>query len=136
MLTDAELEAFLDEALPADVMSRLEQSLREDKSLLDRLAAVSSDRDSGVHSLAAIWRTNRITCPSRQELGNYLLGVLTDEQSDFIKFHVDKSGCRVCQANLNDLQAQQSEAATIKESRRRKYFQSSAGSLAGVKRSK
>ena len=129
MLTDAELEAFLDEALPADVMSRLEQSLRQDKSLLDRLAAVSSDRDSGVHSLAAIWRTNRLTCPSRQELGNYLLRVLTDEQSDFIKFHVDISGCRVCQANLNDLQAQQSEAATIKESRRRKYFQSSAGQL-------
>ena len=129
MLTDAELEAFLDEALPADVMSRLEQSLREDKSLLERLAAVSSDRDSGVHSLAAIWRTNRLTCPSRQELGNYLLGVLTNEQSDFIKFHVETSGCRTCQANLSDLRAQQSEAATIKESRRRKYFQSSAGQL-------
>ena len=39
-------------------------------------------------------------------------------------------GCRFCQASIADLVAQQSAAESeIAESRRRKYFQSSAGYL-------
>jgi len=131
--TDAELELFLDEALPADVMSQLEKAFRDDAKLLDRLARISAGRDAGVHSLAGIWRSCRMTCPSRQVLGSYLLGVLEDGEKDFIDFHLQVSGCRPCQANLNDLKTQKSEATPTKETRRRKYFQSSAGHLATAK---
>ena len=129
-LTDAELEAFLDEALPADAMKRIEQTLRGDPWLLKRLTLISAGRDGGVHSLAGIWRANRLSCPSRQELGSYLLGVLDDDHVSFIRFHLETSGCRACQANLDDLNAQPSEAPTKKEARRRKYLESSAGRLA------
>lgn len=128
-LTDAELEAFLDEALAADVMKRIEQTLRGDKWLLKRLELISAQRDTGVHSLAGIWRAERLSCPSREDLGSYLLGALDDAYADFIEFHIQTSGCRGCEANLEDLRVQQKETATVADSRRRKYFQSSAGKL-------
>ena len=128
-LTDAELEAFLDEALPADAMKRIEQTLRGDPWLLKKLMLISAGRDAGVHSLAGIWRIHRLSCPTREELGSYLLGVLEAEHAGFITFHAQTSGCRACQANLDDLRLQQKEAAATKDSRRRKYFQSSAGRL-------
>lgn len=128
-LTDAELEAFLDEALPADVMKRIEQTLRGDPWLLKKLTLISAGRDSGTHSLAGLWRANRLSCPTRDELGSYLLGVLEGEQADFVSFHVQTSGCRFCLANLDDMRLQQKEAITVTDSRRQKYFQSSAGRL-------
>lgn len=128
-LTDAELEAFLDEALPADTTKRIEQTLRGDPWLAKRLALLAAQRDSGAHSLAGIWRANRLSCPTRDQLGSYLLGALEQEAADFIAFHTQTSGCRACQANLDDLRAQQAEPTPQQQSRRKKYFQSSAGKL-------
>jgi anti-sigma factor RsiW len=128
-LTDAEMEAFLDEALPADAMKRIEQTLRGDPWLAKRLALIGAQRDSGAHSLAGIWRAHRLSCPTREQLGSYLLGALDPQAADFVTFHTQTSGCRACQANLDDLRYQQTEAAAQQQSRRRKYFQSSAGKL-------
>jgi hypothetical protein len=125
-----ELEAFLDEALPIAAMAEIEKALREDPTMLERLAQVNAKRDAGVHTLGSIWRVNRLSCPTRQDLGSYLLGVLEPPQADYLQFHLTVAGCRTCQANLDDLRSQQQEAAPLKESRRRKYFQSSAGGLA------
>lgn len=131
MLTpsDLELEAFLDEALPIAAMAEIEKALREVPALLERLAQVNAKRDAGVHTLGSIWRVNRLSCPTRQDLGSYLLGVLEPPHADYLQFHLTTAGCRACQANLDDLRSQQQEAAPLKESRRRKYFQSSAGVL-------
>ena len=128
-VSDTELEAFLDEALSADAMARLEQSLRTDKQLLARLTALCAERDGGTHSLGGIWRAGRLSCPTRQELGSLLLGVLDDAHANYLRFHLEVIGCRPCQANLADLQAQQVEVASLSDSRRRRYFQSSAGKL-------
>ena len=99
-----DLEAFLDEALPVAAMAELEERLRSDAALRRQLAEVCARRDAGVHSLAAIWRRHRITCPTREQLGSYLLGVLEPAHSAFLKIHLDQTGCRACQANLADLQ--------------------------------
>jgi anti-sigma factor RsiW len=127
--TTAELEAYLDEALPVEQMTAIERALRSHEELLKRLAQINGRRDAGVHSLGEIWRRQRLSCATRQDLGSYLLGVLSDEQVEYIRFHIDTVGCRFCAANLADLEAQQAEAADHKERRRRKYFQSSAGYL-------
>lgn len=127
--TAAELEAFLDEALPVEAMTRLEQALRGDAALAERLAAIVAERDAGVHSLGAIWRRERLTCPSREQLGSYLLGALDAEQADYVSFHVTTAGCRACGANLDDLRAQAAEPPAASETRRRRYYQSSAGKL-------
>lgn len=128
-----DLEGYLDEVLSAEEMARIEIALRKDPALLRRLAEINARRDTGVHSLGEIWRRNRLSCPTRQQLGSYLLGALPDELAGYIRFHLEVVGCRYCVANRADLQRQQAEAGEIVQSRRRKYFQSSAGYLRGTR---
>jgi hypothetical protein len=125
----SDLEAYLDEALPVAEMARIEEALRRDPQLLEQLAAINARRDAGVHSLGEIWRRHRLSCPPREQLGSYLLRTLPKGTSQYIKFHIETVGCRLCQANLADLENQQAEAAETIRQRRRKYFQSSAGYL-------
>lgn len=127
--TQAELEAYLEESLPAAQMAAVEGALRTHPELLQQLTAINGRRDAGVHTLGEIWRRHRVSCPTRQELGSYLLGALSDEVESYIKFHLETVGCRLCQANLADLESQQKDAPTAANSRRTKYFQSSAGYL-------
>ena len=127
--TDAELEAYLDESLASELLARVEQALRDDPALLARLAAINARRDGGVHSLGEIWRRHALSCPTREQLGSYLLGVLDDGRGDYIAFHIRTAGCRACQANLTDLGQRQTEQPSAADARRRKYFQSSAGHL-------
>ncbi|MFO0896701.1 MAG: hypothetical protein U0836_04650 [Pirellulales bacterium] len=128
-ITAAELEAYLDEALPADRMAEIEHQLRADVALLDALRTTSGRRDAGVHSLGEIWRRHRLSCPSRDELGSFLLGVLPPEQERHLALHLETVGCRYCQSNLQDLRSRQAEAAEVSTARRKRYFQSSAGYL-------
>jgi hypothetical protein len=127
--TQSELESFLDEALPAEEMARLEKALRKNRELAGRLAAVHARRNAGVHSLGDIWRRGRLSCPTREQLGSYLLHALSEEQAEYAEFHLHVVGCRYCQANLADLEAQQAEAGEAVQTRRRRFFQSSAGLL-------
>jgi hypothetical protein len=128
--SNSELEAFLDELLPVERMAAVEDALRRSDALQKRLTAINGRRDAGVHSLGEIWRRHRLSCPTREQLGSYLLGVLPRGAADYTKFHVESIGCRYCAASISDLKAQQLAADTqIAEHRRRKYFQSSAGYL-------
>jgi hypothetical protein len=128
--SNSELEAFLDEALPVERMTAIEEALRASEELQKRLAAINGRRDAGVHSLGEIWRRHRLSCPSREQLGSYLLGVLPRGAADYVKFHLDTIQCRYCAASLGDLRAQQSASdADGGDRRRQKYFQSSVGHL-------
>jgi hypothetical protein len=90
---------------------------------------INARRDAGVHSLGEIWRRHRISCPSRGQLGSYLLDALPEELADYIRFHIELVGCRYCRANLTDLRQQQAELPEVVQTRRRRFFQSSAGYL-------
>jgi hypothetical protein len=125
----AELEAYLDEALPPEIMASMEHSLRERPELLQQLAQIHQRRDLGLHSVGEIWRRHRITCPTREQLGTFLMNSLDDSATHYIRFHLDVVGCRICQANYTDLQREQEEAADTMQQRRQKYYQSSAGQL-------
>jgi anti-sigma factor RsiW len=127
--TQQELEGYLEESLPAEVMAAVEAALRSDPDLLEQLTHINGRRDAGVHTVGEIWRRHRVSCPSRQDLGSYLLGVLPPEQEKYVKFHLEIVGCRLCQANVQDLQAQQAGHTSAATTRRTKYFQSSAGLL-------
>jgi hypothetical protein len=129
--TTLELEAFLDEALSPEEMARVEMALRSQPKMARALAEISARRDAGVHTLGEIWRRNRASCPSRDQLGSYILGAMDGEQTDYINFHIETVGCRYCQANLQDLKRRQEESAESSAQRRSKYFQSSAGYLRG-----
>ena len=127
--TQAELEAYLDEDLAPEHMADVEKAVRSDERLAKMLVAINSRRDAGLHSLGAIWRRHRISCPSREHLGSYLLSALSEEQMKYITFHIQTVGCRPCRANLEDLDRQQEESSETAVHRRRKFFQTSAGFL-------
>ena len=125
--SDAQLQAFLDESLPVDQMAMIESALRSDTLLMERLVGLANQRDAGVHSLGEIWRRHRLSCPTRQQLGSYLLRALPDEIASYIHLHLEKVGCRFCQANLDDLKRQRQEDLQKSAQRRERIFQSSAG---------
>jgi hypothetical protein len=85
-------------------------------------------RDAGEHSVGQIWQRLRLSCPARAELGSFLLGALPDDELDYIGFHLQTVGCRLCAANLEDLR-ESSQVAGDSQQRRKRFFQSSAGFL-------
>ncbi len=128
-ITQADLEAYLDEALPVDAMAEIERALREQPRLVQQLTAINARRDAGLHSLGEVWRRHRLSCPTREQLGQFLLQVLAHDEAEFVRLHLEISGCRTCAANFNDLRQRQREEPAVVENRRKKYFQSSAGHL-------
>ena len=93
------------------------------------LASIHARRGEGIHTLGEIWRGRRLSCPTRHQLGTWLLGTIEEDLARYIAFHVEVVGCRYCQANLADLRAQHDGVEQVVVTRRHKYFQSSAGYL-------
>lgn len=126
--TDREVSAWLDEQLPVERMAAFEAQLRQDESLRARVAQRIRFQDQGGNSVGEIWQRARLSCPTRSELGGYLLGTLPSASSDYVEFHLQTVGCRLCHANLQDLE-EQSQQADDSPVRRRRFFESSAGLL-------
>ncbi|MDZ4847893.1 MAG: hypothetical protein SGI77_01240 [Pirellulaceae bacterium] len=128
-LSESLLQAFLDDLLPEQQMIEIEQRLRSEPELLERLNSFVANRDQGVHSMGEIWRRHRMSCPTREVLGSYLLGAMMAEQAAYIESHILHVGCRFCQSNLDDLRKLQNADPQTSNMRRQKYFQSSVGKL-------
>lgn len=124
-----QLQCYLDDALSDNETAQVEKALRESDTLRRLLRAIMQERDRGDHSLGAIWRRQRLSCPTREQLGSYLLQALDDGHQDYIHFHLETVGCPFCQANLADLKSLQQEPAPKATERRKRIFQSSAGYL-------
>jgi hypothetical protein len=123
------LDAYLDDALGDGETAQVEKALRESESLRRALQALMQERDRGEHSIGAIWRRERLSCPTRDQLGAYLLQALDPGLQDYIEFHLRTIACAFCLANLADLQQLQHEPAPKAHARRRRFFDSSAGYL-------
>jgi hypothetical protein len=128
-ITIEDLHAYLDEALPDGEAARIEQALRTSASLRQIVRGLLQERDRGEHSVGAIWRRQRLSCPNREQLGSYMLEALDDGLHDYIRFHLETIGCPYCSANLADLQNRRREPSNHTHKRRKKIFESSAGFL-------
>lgn len=125
--TDEELLAYADERLVADRSSLIEQELRSDNTFSDRLKSLLSQRDQGAQTLGELWRRDRLSCPPRAVWAALIDGRLGDGLTQYLNFHIDTVGCRICAANRADLERR--DSATEAERRAKKIFQSSAGNL-------
>jgi hypothetical protein len=123
------LHAYLDDALSDAETARFEQELRRSEPLREQLKAAMQERDRGEHSLGAIWRRERLSCPTREQLGSYLLEALDGEFQEYIRFHLETIACPCCLANLADLQTLRREVPADAQQRRRRFYDSSAGFL-------
>jgi Putative zinc-finger len=128
-ITREKLHAYLDDALTDVETAQVEQALRESEPLRRTLRQAIQERDRGEHSLGAIWRRERLTCPAREQLGSYVLQVLDEAEQEYLHFHLNEIGCPFCVANLADLQALQREPVPVARERRRRFFETSAGFL-------
>ena len=123
------LDAYLDDALDEAATAAVERALREQDDLRQQLRERICERDRGEHSVGAIWRRERLSCPGREMLGTYLLQVLDETQQEYVDFHLKVVGCAYCQANLSDLKSLQKEQEPATRARRQRFFESSAGFL-------
>jgi hypothetical protein len=102
-ITRQMLRDYLNDALPDREAAAVERALRDDAKLRDKLREVLDEEDRGEHTVGAIWRRERVSCPSREQLGGFLLGAGDPELLDYVQFHLEVIGCPYCQANLDDL---------------------------------
>jgi hypothetical protein len=130
------LSGYVDDALSEVETAQVEQALRQSQALQKQLRTLLLERDRGEHSIGAIWRRQRLSCPSREQLGSYLLQALDPGWQQYIAFHLETIGCSFCLANLRDLEARQKEAKPKAQERRRRYFESSAGYLQSARSTK
>lgn len=128
-ITIEDLRGYLDEALSEPEAARVEQALRNSASMRQILRGIMQERDRGEHSVGGIWRRQRLSCPSREQLGSYFLKALDEGMQDYIHFHLETIGCPYCQANLADLHSRHKEPGLQRDQRRKKLFESSAGYL-------
>jgi hypothetical protein len=102
-ITRQMLRDYLHDALPDAELVEVEKALRASAKLRAQYREVVEQEDRGEHTVGAIWRRERISCVSRDQLGSYLLGAGDPELLDYIEFHLKTIGCPFCQANLDDL---------------------------------
>ena len=124
--SQADLEAYLDEALPPDDMAAIEDVLRNNPELGQKLVAIHGRRDAGVHTLGEIWRRHRITCPSRQQLTLYLDNKLGEEETSYIKFHLEEVHCRLCVASYEDICIARQDDDEDSETRHQRFLDGSS----------
>src|SRR5437588_9863818 len=108
-ITREVLASYLEDTLSDQKTAEVEQQLRQSDTLRQQLRQIQQERDRGEHTIGAIWRRHSLSCPDREKLGSFLLGVLEDEEQDYIEFHLKTIGCAFCQANLTGLQKQQKD---------------------------
>lgn len=129
-ITRETLRDYLNDALPDAEIAAIERALRDSPDVRKLFDSVRQEADRGEHSVGAVWRRERLSCPTRDQLGGYLLGAGDPELIDYIGFHLKTIGCAYCQANLDDLERVQAEAVEpAAKTRRRRIVDSAAGVL-------
>lgn len=131
--TREQLFAYLDDELDDTVTAAIEKQLRDSADFRKQLATLREDRDRGEHSIGAVWRRERLSCLSREQLTGLLHGVLDPDAAKYAEFHLNVVSCASCLANREDLREKQAETAVVSR-RRRRYFETSAGLLNEAKK--
>lgn len=126
--TDAELQAYVAETLAVARSTALEAAVGRDARLRQRLKTIVSGQSSGGVAIGTIWREQQLSCPNRATWSAYRQGTLGDGLRQYLDFHLTEIGCRICAANLADLQHHDDPAA---DRRSRKFFATSVGRLQG-----
>jgi hypothetical protein len=133
-ITRSVIESYLHDALPPEQAATVEKAIREQPSLLALVSQVRRESDFGEHSVGAIWKRERLSCPTREKLAMLLDDVLDDDYAEYVKSHIKVVGCHVCQSVLDDLHHLRAEPTAPRAARRKRIADSSAGILRDISR--
>ena len=128
-ITREMIRDYLNDALPDAELAAVEKAVRESAALQEVARTVREGADRGEHSVGAVWRRERLSCPPREQIGGFLLQAHDPDLLDYIEFHLKIVGCPYCQANLEDLAKRQADAEEPIKKRRQRILKSSAGVL-------
>jgi hypothetical protein len=128
-ITRQMLRDYLNNALPEPELVAVEKAMRDNPEIRELLQEVREQIDLGEHSLGAIWRREHLSCPTRDELGSYLLGACDPGLESYIEFHLNIIGCPICLANRDDLQQRNAEPEEPVRRRRKRIVDSSVQEL-------
>lgn len=128
-ITRETLRDYLADALPDAETSAVEQALRTQPAVQALFNQIRQEADRGEHSVGAVWRRERLSCPTREQLGGFLMQALDPDLLEYIDFHLKTVGCSFCRANLDDLEKLQAEPEPPRSARRKRIVDSSAGVL-------
>lgn len=110
------------------IKHRFIKRLQAEVAGAEDLAALSRGGDAPRDNLLTrAWEAARPSCPKRSTIGKFLLGTLDNDWQEYVRFHVEKLGCRFCQANRDDLAAERK--TDDREVFRQRVFQSTVGFL-------
>lgn len=123
------LRAFILETLPEAEMTAIEKVLRDSPLVQALHREMLTQVDAGEHSVGGVWRRERLTCPTREQLGSYLLQAGDADLWQYIDFHLKTVCCEWCLANLDDLTRQQQAQDRQAAKRRQQIYTSSAALL-------
>lgn len=133
-ITKEVLRDYLNDALPDAELASVEAALRDDAEVQALFRMVQAEVDRGEHSIGAIWRRERLSCPTRDQIGSFLLQALDADLEAYIDFHLRTIGCPACQANYDDLAKKKAKPDAKAEKRQQRIVQSSAPALKKVKK--
>jgi len=102
-------------------------------ALPDDARKTSTDKSGFEILLTKTWESCRPSCPKRSVVGRFVLGTLDEEWQEFLAFHIQILGCRMCQANLDDLSDQTQKSST--DSIQRRIIDSTIGFLSRASKS-
>lgn len=128
-ITREMLRDYINDALPDGEIMQIETALRSDEAIRSLLREVQQEAERGEHSVGAIWRRERISCPTREQIGSYILQALDDDFQAYIEFHLNTIGCPACQANFDDLQKKHVKPDAAVTARRQRIVDSSVPAL-------
>lgn len=81
------------------------QELRAEDLVPERVAQFAM-------TVGSVWREARVSCPHPDLLRAYHDGGLSEEQREYIRFHVEDAACPYCQATLEDMARADADAAS------------------------
>lgn len=126
--TAQELLAYCDEQLAGPLAAVIEQALRDDPQLVNRLSELLRARDQGGMTLGEIWRRQQISCPAEPMWRAFVRGGLSSSLADYLQFHLDTIGCGRCRAVVIAIREQAiGEEESITRSRHERFLKTSIG---------
>ncbi len=131
-ITREMLRDYLNDSLPETEAVAVEKALRKKPAVQALFNQIRQEVDRGEHSVGAVWRRERVSCPTREQIGLFLMQALDPDHHDYIEFHLKTIACPLCLANHDDLARLQTEPAEHRETRKRRIVDSSAGRLRDV----
>ena len=107
-ITPELIREFLRETLSPERMAFVERAARNDSTVTDLIASEREAMQRGDHSLGAMWQEHQLSCPTREQLGGFLIEAGDPDYHEYVSFHLEVIECGICQANVEDLKSQTS----------------------------